>query len=127
VGEPPEDTGVVSLAARWYEKAREQAARDGAPATLVADVAELGDLTARIEALSALPPPDPEPDGSDIVIRYQRGADLQDLNARVADIMTRSAEDPAEAAVWQQIAADQREAAALARQAAAVVADAAPE
>ncbi len=118
---------MVSLAARWYEKAREQAARDGAPAQLVADVAALGDLTARIEALSALPSPDPQPDGSHIVVRYERGADLQDLNARVADIMTRSAEDPAEAAVWGQIAADQRDAAALARQAAAIVADAAPE
>jgi len=127
VGEFPNDAGVVSLAARWYARAREQAARDGAPAQLVADVAELGELTARIEALSALPSPDPQPDGSDIVVRYERGAGLQDLNARVADIMTRSAEDPAEAEVWRQIAADQRDAAALARQAAAIVADAASQ
>jgi hypothetical protein len=126
VSEPPEDAGVVSLAARWYEKAREQAARDGAPAGLVADVAELGELTAQIEALSALPPPDPVSDGSDIVVRYERGAELQELNARVADIMTRGAEDPAEATVWQQVAADQREAAALARKAAGIVADAQP-
>ena len=121
-----DDAGVVSLAARWYEKARAQAARDGASAELVADVAELGELTARIEALSALPPPEPEADGSDIVVRYERGAELQELNAQVADIMTRGAEDPAEAGVWQQVAADQRESAALARQAARVVSDARP-
>ncbi|MGH3403605.1 MAG: hypothetical protein ACRDRJ_14065 [Streptosporangiaceae bacterium] len=126
MSEAPEDAGVVSLAARWYEKAREQAARDGAPPELVADVAELGELTARIEALAAQPPPEPEADGSDIVVRYERGAELQELNAQVADIMTRGAEDPAEAVVWQQVAADQREAAALARQAAGIVADAQP-
>jgi hypothetical protein len=127
VSEAPEDAGVVSLAARWYEKAREQAARDGAPPELVADVAELGELTARIEALASQPPPEPEADGSDIVVRYERGAELQELNAQVADIMTRGAEDPAEAAVWQQVAADQRDAAALARQAAGIVADAQPK
>jgi hypothetical protein len=127
VSEAPEDAGVVSLAARWYEKAREHAARDGAPPELVADVAELGELTARIEALAAQPPPEPEADGSDIVVRYERGAELQELNARVADIMTRGAEDPAEAARWQQVAADQRDAAALARQAAGIVADAQPK
>jgi hypothetical protein len=127
VSEPPENAGVVSLAARWYDKARVQAARDGAPAELVADVASLGALSARIEALAAQPPPEPEADGSDIVVRYERGAELQELNAQVADIMTRRAEDPAEAAVWQRVAADQREAAALARQAAGIVADAQPQ
>jgi hypothetical protein len=126
VNEPPDNGGVVSLAARWYEKAREQAARDGAPAGLVADVAALGDLTARIEALSAQPPPEPASDGSDIVVRYERGAELQELNAQVADIMVRIAEDPGEAVVWRQMAADQREAAVLARQAAGIVADAGP-
>ncbi len=127
MSESPENAGVVSLAGRWYEKAREQAARDGAPAELVADVAALGELSARIEALAAQPPPQPEADGSDIVVRYERGAELQELNAQVADIMTRRAEDPAEAAVWQRVAADQRDAAALARQAAGIVADAQPQ
>ena len=127
MSESPENAGVVSLAGRWYEKAREQAARDGAPAELVADVAALGELSARIEVVAAQPPPEPEADGSDIVVRYERGAELQELNAQVADIMTRRAEDPAEAAVWQRVAADQRDAAALARQAAGIVADAQPQ
>jgi hypothetical protein len=124
IREPGE--GVVSLAARWYEKASEQAARDDAAPELVADVAALGNLTARIEALAAQPDPAPEPDGSDIVLRYERGAELRDMNAQIADIMTRGAEDSEEAAIWRQVAADQREAAALARQAAAIVADASP-
>jgi hypothetical protein len=119
----PSAGDVVSLAARWYARARDQAARVGAPPELVADVDALGDLTARIEALSAQPAPAPEPDGSDIVLRYERGAELQEMNAQVADIMARSAENPEEAAVWSQMAADQREAAALARQAAGLVAD----
>ncbi len=127
MSEPSEDASVVSLAGRWYENAREQAARDGAPAELVADVAALGELSTRIEALAAQPPPEPEADGSDIVVRYERGAELQELNAQVADIMTRGAEDPAEATVWRRVAADQREAAALSRQAAGIVADAQPK
>lgn len=120
----PEPTGadVVSLGARWFDRARERAAQAGAPAELVADVAELGKLTARIEALASEPDPAPQPDGSDILIRYERGAELQDLNAAVAEILARIAEDPAETAMWDQIAAGQRESAALARKAAALVA-----
>jgi hypothetical protein len=114
---------VVSLGARWFDRARQRAAQAGAPAELVADVAELGKLTARIEALASQPDPDPQPDGSDILIRYERGAELQDLNAEVAEILARVAEDPAETAAWDQIAASQRESAALARRAAAIVAD----
>jgi hypothetical protein len=118
----PADDDVVSLGARWFDRARERAARAGAPAELVADVAELGNLTGRIQALAAEPDPDPEPDGSDIVLKYERGAELQDLNATVAEILARIAEDPADTALWDQIAAGQRESAARARQAAAVIA-----
>jgi len=116
------EADVVSLGARWFDRARERAAQAGAPAELVADVAELGRLTAQIEALASEPDPAPQPDGSDILIRYERGAELQDLNAAVAAILARIAEDPAETAMWDQIEASQRESAALARKAAGLVA-----
>ena len=115
---------VASLAAHWYAKARERAARAGAPPELAADLAELGELTARIEALAALPSPEPEPDGSDIVRRYERGAELLDLNASLAQVMTRVAEEPEAVALWQRIADDQRQAAASAREAAGIIASA---
>jgi hypothetical protein len=120
----PEPAGgdVVSLGARWFDRARERAAQAGAPAELVADVAELGKLTAQIEALASEPDPAPQPDGSDILIRYERGAELQELNAAVAAILARIAEDPAETAMWDQMEASQRESAALARKAAELVA-----
>ena len=112
---------VASLAARWYAKARERAARAGAPPELAADLAELGELTARIEALAALPAPEPEPDGSDIIRRYERGAELLDLNASLAQVMTRVAEQPDAFALWQRIADDQRQSAATAREAAGII------
>jgi hypothetical protein len=43
-GAAPHD--LASLAAHWYTKARERAASTGAPPKLVADIAELGELTA---------------------------------------------------------------------------------
>jgi hypothetical protein len=115
---PPD---VTSLAAHWYAKARERAARAGAPPELAADLAELGELTARIEALAALPAPEPAPDGSDIVRRYERGAELLDLNASLAQVMTRVAEEPEAAALWPRIADDQRQSASSAREAAGII------
>jgi hypothetical protein len=85
---PPD---VASLAAHWYAKARERAARAGAPPELAADLAELGELTARIEALAALPAPEPAPDGSDIVRRYERGAKLLATACSPSPLMARPA------------------------------------
>jgi hypothetical protein len=124
--EPPASPDVVSLAASWYARAQERAASAGASPELVSDVAELGELTVRIEALAAEPDPAPEPDGSDIARRYERGAELLDLNARVADIMTRVAEEPEAVALWRRIADDQRESAASAREAARIIGSAGP-
>lgn len=112
---------VASLAAHWYAKARKRAARAGAPPELAADLAELGELTARIEALAAQPAPEPEPDGSDIVRRYERGAELLDLNASLARVMTRVVEEPEAVTLWRRIADDQRQSAASAREAAGVI------
>jgi hypothetical protein len=122
--EPPGGRDVVSLAAHWYAKARERAARAGASPEFAADIAELGELSARIEALAAEPDPVPERDGSDITRRYERGADLLDLNARVAEIMTRVAEEPEATVLWRRVAGDQREGAASARRAAAAIGNA---
>src|SRR5260370_41811294 len=116
---PPD---VVSLAAPWYVKAQERAARAGAPAQLIADVAELGKLTARIEALAEPDPADPY--GADIDGRYERAAERLELSARLAQFMTRVAEEPEAVALWRQIADDQRQAAASARQAARIVGNA---
>jgi hypothetical protein len=115
---------VASLTAHWYTKAREQAARTGASPEFAADIAELGELSARIEALAAEPDPVPERDGSDITRRYERTADLADLNARVAEIMTRIAEEPDATVRWRRIADDQRDAAAAARRTAVAIGNA---
>jgi hypothetical protein len=122
--EPPGGAGVASLTAHWYTKAREQAARTGASPEFAADIAELGELSARIEALAAEPDPVPERDGSDITRRYERTADLADLNARVAEIMTRIAEEPDATVRWRRIADDQRDAAAAARRTAVAIGNA---
>jgi hypothetical protein len=120
----PGGPDVVSLTAHWYAKAREQAARGGASPEFAADIAELGELSARIEALAAQPDPAPERDGSDITRRYERTADLLDLNARVAEIMTRIAEEPGATVRWRRIADDQWDAAAAARRAAVAIGNA---
>jgi hypothetical protein len=117
----PGGPDVVSLTAHWYAKAREQAARTGASTEFAADIDELGELSARIEALAAEPDLMPERDGSDITRRYERSADLLDLNARVAEIMTRVAEEPDATVLWRRIADDQRDAAASARRAAVAI------
>lgn len=124
--EPP-SADVASLAAHYFARAREQAARAGAPAELVADVAAIGELTAQIDALRASPPPAPEADGSDIIRRYERAAETQELTAQLADVMVRvTADEPDAADVWRVVAEAQRASAALARQAAAYVTDAGP-
>ncbi len=115
---------MVSLTAHWYKKAREQAARTGVSPEFAADISELGELSVRIEALAAEPDPVPERDGSDISRRYERTADLLDLNARVAEIMTRVAGEPEATVLWRRIADDQWEAAASARRAAVAIGNA---
>ena len=122
--EPPGGPDVVSLTAHWYAKAREQAARAGASPEFAADIAEMGELSARIEALAAEPDLMPERDGSDISRRYEHSADLLDLNARVAEIMTRVAGEPDATVLWRRIADDQSEAAASARRAAVAIGNA---
>jgi hypothetical protein len=117
----PGGPDVVSLTAHWYAKAREQAARTGASPEFAADIAELGELSVRIEALAAEPDLMPQRDGSDISRRYERSADLLDLNARVAEIMTRVAGEPEATVLWRRIADDQWEAAASARRAAVAI------
>jgi Natural resistance-associated macrophage protein len=122
--EPPGAPDVVSLTAHWYAKAREQAARTGASPEFAADIAELGELSARIEALAAEPDLVPERDGSDISRRYERSADLLDLNARVAEIMARVAGEPGATVRWRRVADDQWDAAAAARRAAVAIGNA---
>jgi hypothetical protein len=119
--EPPGGPDVVSLTAHWYAKAHEEAARTGASPEFAADIAELGELSARIEALAAEPDPVPERDGSDITRRYERTADLLDLNARIAEIMIRVAGEPDAIVRWRRIAEDQWDAAAAARRAAVAI------
>jgi hypothetical protein len=105
---------VASLAARWYAKASV-----GAPPELAADVAELGELTARLQALAAEPGPAPEPGGPGIARRLERVTEKAELTGRLGDIMARvCADSPEEAALWRVIAGASREGADRARQAA---------
>src|SRR5260370_32822351 len=113
---PPD---VVSLAAPWYVKAQERAARAGAPAQLIADVAELGKLTARIEALAEPDPADPY--GADIDGRYERAAERLELRPRPPPVITLVAEEPEAAALLRPIPDGPRPAPAAAAPAGRVV------
>ncbi|HEY2689862.1 MAG TPA: hypothetical protein VGJ50_15575 [Streptosporangiaceae bacterium] len=124
----PDRADVASLAAHYLARARERAAREGAPSELVADVAELADLNARTEALRAEIAADakrgPDADGMTIVGRYERGARLLDLSAASSEVLARVAGDPEAAELWLVIAGAHREHAAETRKAAALIADA---
>ena len=120
---PPASPDVVSLAARRYAKACEQAASPGAPPGLAADAAELGKLSARLDALAAEPDPVLEPDGSDIARRLERLTEKAELTRRLGEVMARvCADSPEEAALWRVIADGARDGAIQARQAAEIAA-----
>ena len=86
MSEPPEQASATSLTARGYEKLRREAARDGAPPGFLADVAELGPLTARLEAIAAETLAD---DSGDMDRVDARGRERDALNARLDAIMAR--------------------------------------
>jgi hypothetical protein len=101
--------GAVSLAARWYAKAREEmAASPSAPPGLAGDLAELGELNARLEAITAeteADAADTSGDPADYASRAsQRAAERIALSDRQAAIMARVTQDPAKPAVWRQAA-----------------------
>jgi hypothetical protein len=127
----PERADAASLAAHYFARARERAAREGAPAELIADVAELADLNARTEALAAEIAADAEPGpdavGTGIASRYERGARLLDLSAASTEVLARVAGEPEAAELWLVIAGAHREHAAETRKAAALIADAGTE
>jgi hypothetical protein len=90
VPEPPDGAGagVASLADRRTAREQADAAAVGAPPDLVADVGELGELTALALALAAETEADDHTDMDRVAARHRESAEL---NARIDALMGRNA------------------------------------